>query len=95
MSAVKKWAEECTYLAHLIETDGNADVPRDAMESYFRCQIASAERDRFYALAATLRHVDSTLRFPLVASTDGWFRTRIDCCVALRAHAAALAPSGK
>lgn len=72
------WAEECEYLAQLLESGGNRDVPTRSIPGYFAVQAASSRKDHFYALAATL----DDLNLADVPTS----------VTALRAHAAVLRP---
>jgi hypothetical protein len=75
-----KWAEECEYLARLLETGGDDNVPKGALRFYFQVQKVGAHRERFYCLAATLAEIADR-------TTDD-----ASAIVSLRAHAAALRP---
>lgn len=44
--SVYDWNDgELTYLERLVQTRGNPSVPRDAVASYLRVQLAGAHRD--------------------------------------------------
>ena len=74
----ERYAEECLYLTRLLETQGNRDVPRGSVRSYFAVQAAGARRARFHCLAYTLESIAKS------ELSDA------EAIVALRAHAAAL-----
>ena len=81
------WAAECRYLAGLLETRGDQNVPPGAMRSYFAVQTASAKRHDMWALAATLEAIGAHV------ATDGTLTDGMranDAAAVLRANAIAL-----
>jgi hypothetical protein len=52
-----EWREECEYLATLLETNGNTNVPQSVVGSYLKTQAVNAELLGFASLAERMRHV--------------------------------------
>jgi hypothetical protein len=55
VSEPREWKDgEAGYCLGLVRSRGNRSVPRDAVESYLKCQVASATRDKAHTIAADL-----------------------------------------